>query len=475
MTAQTIDSRGGERHAENRLVRTYSLGDMVSHAVVFMVLIAPMGIFSSAFQAAGGMVALVYAVGALVMMMAASSFGILAQAYEAAGSVFTYAGRAIAPWVGWLAGWMLQLDYILVPPLLSLVAAASMTAFLPWPAWVFIAVFVVVNTGINLRGIKTTRVANRVFLTLQAVLLIIFVVTSVAALASGAGRGFSLGPFYNDQFLLSVVGTGVSAASLSYLGYDALAAMAEDAKGGARQVGRAQLVSLCIVGVAFTVQMYLAALLVKDPAALIANGDPAGTALYDAIRVAIGPWLATLTALATALAWGIANNMVAQVAVSRLLHVMARDGALPMWLGKISVTRSVPARAILVTAGLSLLIGVGMSRRPNGITELLSLVTFGALISFIVVHLSVLVRNVRKGERRIAGFVRSWLLPVIGIASLAYVIINQNVLATKFGLAWLACGVVILLVKWARGRPPSMPDLDVTPAVGDAVVVGHRG
>ena len=475
MTAQTFASAGGERQAENRLVRTYSLGDMVRHAVVFMVLIAPMGIFGTAFQAAGGMTALSYLVGAVVMMMTASSFGILAQAYQAAGSVFTYAGRAITAWVGWLAGWMLQLDYILVPALLSLVAAASMAAFAPWlPSWGWVVVFVVVNTGINLRGVKTTRVAGGLFLTLQAVVLGIFVVAAVTALASGAGRGFSLDPFYNSRFTVAVLGTGVSVASLSYLGFDTLAAMAEDAKGGARQVGRAQVVSLGIVGVAFTGQMYLASLLVQDPAGLIVNGDAAGTAFYDTVRVAVGPWLATLTALATALAWGIANNMVAQVAASRLLHVMARDGALPKWLGKISVTRSVPARATLVIAGLSLAIGVGMSLRTNGITELLSLVNFGALVSFVVVHLSVLVRNVRAGERRIAGWFRSWVLPVVGIGCLVYVIVNQNVLAARFGLIWFGIGGVILLVTWARGRQPSLPDLDVTPALDDAVV-GHRG
>jgi len=90
MTAQTLASAGGERQAENRLVRTYSLGDMVRHAVVFMVLIAPMGIFGSVFQAAGGMVALAYLVGAVVMLMTASSFGILAQAYQAAFSLLNY-------------------------------------------------------------------------------------------------------------------------------------------------------------------------------------------------------------------------------------------------------------------------------------------------------------------------------------------------------------------------------------------------
>ena len=52
--------------------------------------------------------------------------------------------------------------------------------------------------------------------------------------------------------------------------------------------------------------------------------------------VAGGPWLAKLTALATAIAWGFANSLVAQAATSRLLYAMARDRQLPSFLAKVA-------------------------------------------------------------------------------------------------------------------------------------------
>lgn len=475
--AQTLDSSGVKPPASTRLVRTLSFTDMVLYALVFMCFIAPMGIFGSVFQASGGMVALVYAVGALAMMINASSYGVCANAYQAAGSVYTYAGRAIAPWVGWIAGWMMGLDYFLVPGLLSLIAAASMTAVFPALAvWIWIVVFTLLNTGINLLGIKTTRLVNKFFLAGQALVVIIYAAAAVMALATGAGRGFSWEPVYNSgTFQIGVLASGVSLGVLSYLGFDALSTMSEDAKGGARQVGRAQIAALGLAGLAFMLQSFLAALLVKDPATLIAEGDPAGTAFYDTARVAAGPWLATTTAISVALAWGVANNMVAQVATSRLLYAMGKDGALPRFLAKVSVGRSVPVNAILLTAAVSLGLGLWMASRDDGIALLSSLVTFGALFSFVLVHLSVLVRNVRRGERPVAGWFRSWALPVVGIGVTVFVIANANVLAQKVGYAWLAAGVVILIAMVASGKKLRLPGIDVSPAVEDAAVVGHRG
>lgn len=478
MTAQTLDSPGDEQQAAPvRLVRTFSFTDMVLYALVFMCFVAPMGIFGSVFQASGGMVALVYAVGAVAMMINASSYGVLAQAYQAAGSVYTYAGRAMAPWVGWIAGWTMLLDYFLVPGLLSLIAASSMTAVVPAVAvWIWIIVFTVVNTGLNLLGIKTTRVMNKVFLAGQALVVSIYAIAAVVALATGAGRGFSWEPVYTSgTFQIGVLASGVSLGALSYLGFDALSTMSEDAKGGARQVGRAQIAALGLAGLAFMLQAFLAALLVEDPATLIAEGDVAGTAFYETARVAAGPWLATLTAISVALAWGVANNMVAQVATSRLLHAMARDGALPKFLAKVSVGRSVPTNAIWVTAAFSLGLTLWMAKRDDGITLLSSLVTFGALLSFVLVHLSVLVRNFKRGERRIAGVFRSWVLPVVGIGVTVVVIVNANVLAQRLGFAWLGLGVVILIVMAVSGRKLRLPGIDVSPAVEDAAVVGHRG
>jgi amino acid transporter len=277
-----------------------------------------------------------------------------------------------------------------------------------------------------------------------------------------------------------VLATAASVATLSFLGFDALSTLAEDAKGGAKQVSAAMVVALGLTGLLFIAQTFLAALLVEDPARLIADGDPAGTAFFDTAGTAVGPWLGKLTALATAVAWGLANNMVAQVGTSRLLYAMARDGQLPRFLAKVSVARSVPTNGILFTAAISVVLGLYMASRDDGITLMASLVSFGAVLSFIVVHLSVLARRLRKG-RQAGGVFRTVVLPVLGIAILVGIALHANVLAQWVGVAWLIVGLVVLGVLILAGRPPHLSGLDGTDDASEGttgddsdVLVGHR-
>src|SRR4029453_19064988 len=114
------------------LKRSLTFTDLLVYGLIFMVPIAPFGIFGGVFQASGGMVALAYAIGGLAMAFTAASYSQMSRAFPMAGSVYTYAGRGIAQPVGFLAGWMILLDYVLVPGLLYLIASIAMNSI--WSA-----------------------------------------------------------------------------------------------------------------------------------------------------------------------------------------------------------------------------------------------------------------------------------------------------------------------------------------------------
>src|SRR4029079_1648190 len=123
--------------------------------------------------------------------------------------------------------------------------------------------------------------------------------------------------------------------------------------------------ALLLAGTLFIVQTWVASLLVPNPEALISKGDPGGTAFYHAAAVAGGACLSKLTALATAIAWGFANALVAQAATSRLLYAMARDRQLPTFLARIHPTKGVPTNATLLVAIVSLALGLYMASRDD--------------------------------------------------------------------------------------------------------------
>ena len=128
---------GGERDGVEafgyrpELRRSLSFTDLLVYGLIFMVPIAPFGIFGSVFQASGGMVVLAYLVGAVGMAFTAASYAQLSRAFPVAGSVYAYAGRGIAQPVGFLASWMVLLDYVLVPGLLYLISGVAMNSIVP--------------------------------------------------------------------------------------------------------------------------------------------------------------------------------------------------------------------------------------------------------------------------------------------------------------------------------------------------------
>ena len=451
-TSDTVERFGYKQE----LKRSLRFGDLLVYGLIFMVPIAPFGIFGSVFQGSGGMVALAYAVGMVAMMLTANSYAQMSRAFPMAGSVYTYAGRGINPPIGFLAGWVIILDYVLIPGLLYLISGLAMNTLIPAvPVWVWLVGFVVLNTAVNYLGIEMTARVNKVMLVGELIVLAIFLVVGVAALASGKGDGFSLTPLYNSAtFSWGVVFGAVSIAVLSFLGFDGISMLAEENRDSARSIGRAMVVALLLAGTLFIVQTWVASLLVADPAAVIADGDPEGSAFYDAARVAGGGWLAGLTALTTAIAWGFANSLVAQAATSRLLYAMARDRQLPSFLARIHPTRRIPVNATLLVAAVSLVLGVYFASRDDGIALLSTLVNFGAMSAFLVLHVSVVVHYVvRHGSRQ---WFRHLVFPVLGFAVLAYVVINAQVAAQLLGFVWLAIGVVVLMVFVLTGRRPRL-------------------
>src|SRR3954453_5504492 len=189
------------------LSRSLSFTDLLIYGLIFMVPIAPFGIFGSVYSGSGGMVALAYVIGMVAMMFTALSYSQMVRAFPMAGSVYSYAGRGIAPPVGFLAGWVILLDYVLVPALLYLVASVAMHSLVPGiPVWLWLVAFVLLNTVVNYLGIKMTARVNRIMLVAEGIILVIFLVVGVVALINGKGAGFSFDPLYNaDTFSWSVV------------------------------------------------------------------------------------------------------------------------------------------------------------------------------------------------------------------------------------------------------------------------------
>lgn len=422
------------------LKRSMSLTDVVVYGLIYMVPLATLPVFGIIYNFSGGMPALVYLVAAIAMFFSALSYKEMAKKFPIAGSVYSYVRIGLNRFVGFLAGWAILLDYLLLPALLSVFAAAAMVAVVPAiPAWVWIVVFVVLAAAINLRGIGLTAGMNMVFLAIQLIVLLIFVVGALIAVAQGKAA-FTLDPiFQSAQFSWAIVFGAIPIAALSFIGFDAISTLNEEAKGGGAAVSKATMIVLFAITIIFVVQVYLAAIFVPT-GTVFAAGDATNNAFYNIAGNVVGPWFKVVITLTSALIAIFANSIASQATSSRLVFSMARDGQLPRVLSRVSVKRQIPRNAMFLIAGLSLVIGiVGTSEQ-----ELLTtLVTFGALTAYILLHVAVIAHfGVKLRSRRL--FVH-WISPVLGILVLGYALWSANVNAKVLGLAWLLIGVGIAL------------------------------
>src|SRR3546814_9552645 len=118
--------------------------------MIFMITIAPFGVYGYVNAGAPVMVPLAYIIGMVAMLFTALIYGSMARAFPVAGSVYSYAQRGLNPHVGFIAGWLMLLDYLLIPPLLYVYAAMALNHLYPdIPKVGFILAFLVSATFVN--------------------------------------------------------------------------------------------------------------------------------------------------------------------------------------------------------------------------------------------------------------------------------------------------------------------------------------
>jgi amino acid transporter len=424
---------------KEQLSRALSTRDLVVYGMIFMVPIAPYSVFGFVWADARGMVPLAYLIGLVGMFFTAMSYAAMSRAFALAGSVYTYAQRGLHDIAGFFSGWLILLDYILVPALLYLFAAVALRPLVPAiPDWVWLVGFISFNAVVNLIGVRITARVNWYMLIMELATLALFVVLGLMALYHGQGAGgLTWKPVYDPHvFSLATVAGATSIAVLSFLGFDGISTLSEESRGGRDAVGRATVLALLLVGALFMLQTWIA----TDLAQGMRFAAP-DTAFYEISERAGGPWLRLITILAVVLASAVANAMAAQAAVARILFAMARDGKLPAILGKIHPRYKTPYVSTLLVAVISLLVGLFFGAR---IDDLSRIVNFGALSGFLLLHLSVI--NHYFIRERSGDWLRHVVCPMAGLVVISYVLLEMDNSAKILGACWVAVGVVYYVV-----------------------------
>ncbi|UCZ84929.1 APC family permease [Pseudomonas sp. L5B5] len=436
--------------AESRLIRRLSFTDVLVYGLLYFCPLAPTAVFGIVYGISGGMAALVYAVAALAMTFSAISYSEMAKSVNVSGSVYRYVSLSTHAFIGFVTGWLILLDYFLLPALLSILTAIGMVLQFPQSSRGFwILVFIWLPALLNIIGLKLTVRVNTLFLLVQLVTLAVFFAWSLWGVLQHHHATALLAPIWDEQrFELLAVLSAIPIAALSFVGFDAISALNEEAHGGGRTVSRATLMLLLLVSLLFFAQVYLANLFVAPGTRY--DTEQAETAFYTLSSEIVGAWFQPIMIVVAGTVSGVANAIVSQMTTSRLIFSMARDGRFPAGLARLD-RRGNPLTAVLCVALVSTVIGLVAA---NEVELLVTLVTFGALFAYITLHISLYYRFRKHPERHWFKHVVS---PLAGILILVAALASMSDNARWLGGSWLCIGLLLALILYRKGRLGSIP------------------
>jgi len=450
------------------LRRVLGLPGLILFGLVYLVPLTVFTTYGLVSLQTGGRLPLAYCLTLAAMLFTAWSYAVMGKVFPTAGSAFSFATNAFGASIGFLAGWALLLDYLFLPMINYLVIGIYVHAEYPGvPAPAVILVCIGLVTVLNVVGVRSIARANTAVIAAQAVFIVVFLALSVRHLAGGADIDL-WAPFKGNVGYAAAgsdpsVGwaplfAGAAVLCLSFLGFDAVSTMAEESAHPTRDIPRAVMLVTLGGGVLFVVLAYFSHLDLPQPTCLPALDAACGFADNAAIDVMARTGGRFLSAffVAAYVAGAFGSALTSQASVSRILYTMGRDGMLPpRFFGHLYARFGTPVPAILVVSALSLL----AIRIDLG--TLASMISFGALVAFSAVNLSVIKHHViDEGRRSPAALLLYGALPACGCLLTAWLWTSLQLQSMLVGLGWLGVGAVYLLIN-TRGLRRVPPGLDL--------------
>ncbi|MFC5774859.1 amino acid permease [Ectobacillus antri] len=392
---------------------------------------------------AGPAVILSFMLAAIVCGFAALCYAEFASTIPASGSVYTYAYATIGEFAAHTMGWTLLSVYVLTTSAVANGWSAYFNNFLGGFGLAIPKEFVTIPSQggtVNLpaicitlaitwllsRGTKESKKVNNFMVLVKLVVIGLFIVVGA----------FYVKPENWTPFMpygLEGVIAGGAAVFFAFLGFDALSTSAEEVKNPQRDLPIGIISSLVICTI-----IYVAVCLVM-------TGMVPYTELNVAEAMAYVLHSVGQDAVAGVIAVGAIIGIMAVIfayvyASTRILFAMSRDGLLPAMFSKTNAS-GVPTFSTWITgAGSAFIAGF------VDLKELANLANIGALLTFAVIGLAVILfrkshPDLQRGFR--VPFVP--VLPIISVACCVFLMVNLPGTTWLYFSVWVLLGVIVYL------------------------------
>lgn len=377
---------------------------------------------------------------------------------KSTGASYSFVYNAFGSELGFITGISLYLSFTASVSAIALgfgsylasMAGISSTLY----SHVFAIILILVLIGINLEGVAEAARADLFIVAFKVAVLIIFIVFALL-----------FGKFLSSNITVPAVNgvSGIFAASViamfAYAGFQSIATMAPNIKGGGRTAARAILVAVALSLILY-VLVTLALLSLLPGTSFGQVADPLSFALKSA---AAPTWLFYLVDLA-ALAATTSATLAMMIAGSQLVFQLSNDGLLPRYFSKTGKSAKAPITSVLLTA----FFGVVLMFTGN-IYIIAAISNFGILFSYLISGFALIkIRRARKHPDKHSEFIKNAglalkdvfempffpFLPIAGIIMLIAFFFGFPPIALSAGIGLvLACIIIYYALREDRDEP----------------------
>jgi amino acid transporter len=427
-----------------KLFQVLTFWDLVIYGLVYVAPIGPWSTFGFAYSLSGGLVAFVFALGALALSFTAFSYAQMCEEFPEAGSVYAYAGHSMGDTVGFLAGWMVLLDYLLIPALMYVFCGISLALFIPViPRWGWVLLVAFYNLAVNWFGVETSARFNRATLVLQFGLVAAVLSAALFVMHRSGMPTFTIDAWWKSSPDIYGVFAGASLCVMSYLGFDAISTLSAEVRPNQRHlIGRAIIFSIVALGTLAVINVWSLSDLARGY-----RFEDLATASFDLMGTRISPGFGRFVTWAAAFITAVSITPPMVTAVARILYAMAEKHEMPALFARLHPRYHVPHIAILASSALSIAVALVFANQFDSLT---SMVNFGALTAFIAVNASVIALFAIK--RRSKRIIVHLLLPLLGIVTIAAVMTQMSKIGLTVGTTWLIVGAATYIALRRRRK-----------------------
>ncbi|MGR3867809.1 APC family permease [Streptomyces graminifolii] len=396
---------------------------------------------------------------AIPMLGIALAFSYLGRIDVNAGASYSWVGRTLHPFLGFISGWALVVSATIFMVAGSL-PAGSMTLSLfdqsladntalstvVGAAWFILMLLVVLG------GARLTVRAQLIMSGVELGILALFAVFAVVH--TGNARAFDwswLGFSHFDG--VSGFASGALIAAFYYWGWDVTSNLSEETRNSRRTTGLAGLIGVGIVFLLFEV-FTIAVNVILTSRQIESNDANVLAVLGDEIWPGWGGKLLIVSVMLST----IATLETTLIQVTRSLFAMGRDRTMPAALGRVHRTWNTPWVAITVVGGVALAMFIA-SNALGSVGEILSdaISAIGLQIAvyYGLAGLAVVVAYRKMLFKSAANFLFGGLWPLFGALFMFWIFVESlgdlSDAAIAIGIGGLAVGLIPMLWYWKQG------------------------